>query len=435
MKLKNNIAVSESGFVFDPNSGDSFSMNPVGAEILSLLKQEKDFDKIHDTMTKKYDVPPGEFDKYFFDFIQTLKQFNLIENDVFYFYIMNKIKVTLAVTGLNNTDNPGPGVPVIRSIRESEAFDLTVIGLAYETLEPGIYMDNIVDKVYQVPYPSEGSGDLIKRLEYIQEHEKIDVLIPNFDAELYTFMKSSARLLEMGIKTFLPTIEQFEERHKSELPAFGKKYGVSVPKSKSVLKHSDIEKIRDDFEYPVMVKGKFYDAYLAYNKEQVRMHYNKISAKWGLPVIIQEFIKGTEVNVVALGDGKGNTIGAVPMRKQYITDKGKAWGGITLDNKEMLDLTHKIISSTKWRGGMELELIKTSKNELYVIEINPRIPAWVYLAVGAGQNLPEALVKLALGEKVKPFDKYQIGRMFVRYSYDLIIDLKDFEKLSTTGKL
>lgn len=84
---------------------------------------------------------------------------------------------------------------------------------------------------------------------------------------------------------------------------------------------------------------------------------------------------------------------------------------------------------------MELELIKTSKNELYVIEINPRIPAWVYLAVSAGQNLPEALVKLALGEEVKPFDKYQIGRMFVRYSYDLMVDLKDFEKLSTTGEL
>ena len=81
MKLKKNIAVSESGFVFDPNSGDSFSMNPVGAEILNLLKQEKDFDKIHDVMTKNYDVPSGEFDKYFLDFIQTLKQFNLMEND------------------------------------------------------------------------------------------------------------------------------------------------------------------------------------------------------------------------------------------------------------------------------------------------------------------------------------------------------------------
>ncbi len=81
MKLKKNIAVSESGFVFDPNSGDSFSMNPVGTEILNLLKQEKDFDKIHDAMIKKYEVPPDEFDKYYLDFIQTLKQFNLMEND------------------------------------------------------------------------------------------------------------------------------------------------------------------------------------------------------------------------------------------------------------------------------------------------------------------------------------------------------------------
>jgi carbamoyl-phosphate synthase large subunit len=184
-----------------------------------------------------------------------------------------------------------------------------------------------------------------------------------------------------------------------------------------------------------MVKGKFYDAYIAYNEEQVKMHYNKISAKWGLPVIVQEFVKGTEVNVVALGDGLGNTIGAVPMRKQYITDKGKAWGGITLADESMLDLTKKIIRGTKWRGGMELELIKTTTGELFVIEINPRIPAWVYLAVGAGQNLPAALVKLALGQKVKPFNNYDVGKMFVRYSWDMIVGLTEFEALSTKGEL
>jgi carbamoyl-phosphate synthase large subunit len=165
------------------------------------------------------------------------------------------------------------------------------------------------------------------------------------------------------------------------------------------------------------------------------MHYNKISAKWGLPIIIQEFIKGTEVNVVALGDGKGNTVGAVPMRKQFITDKGKAWAGITLDDKKLLKLTDHIISSTKWRGGMEVEIVKSFDNELYVIEINPRIPAWVYLAVGAGQNLPEALVKLALGMEVEPYTEYEVGKMFIRYSYDLITDMKEFEKLSTLGEL
>lgn len=348
---------------------------------------------------------------------------------------MSKTKITLAVTGLNNTDNPGPGIPVIRAIKESEDFDLRIIGLAYETLEPGIYMEDMVDKVYIIPYPSEGAEALIQRIEYINSIENIDVLIPNFDAELYTFMKSEEKLKAMGIHTFLPTIEQFEERQKSNLPDFGKKYNVKVPESKPILNHSDIKKIREDFEYPVMVKGKFYDAWVAYNEEQVKIHFNKISAKWGLPVIIQEFVKGAEVNVVALGDGKGNTIGAVPMRKQYITDKGKAWGGITLDAPEMLELTKHIIRSTKWKGGMELELIRTSKNEFYVIEINPRIPAWVYLAVGAGQNLPEALVKLALGQEVQPFTKYDVGKMFVRYSYDMIVDLKKFEKISTEGEI
>lgn len=346
-----------------------------------------------------------------------------------------KTKITVALTGLNNTDNPGPGVPVIRGIRDSESFDARIIGLAYENLEPAIYMHGTVDKAYQVPYPSEGSDVLVQRILDIHKKDPIDVLIPNFDAELYAFMRSESILREAGIRTFLPTLEQFEERHKTNLPDFGKKYGLLVPFSKPINRINEIEKLKDEFEYPLMVKGKFYDAYLAYNEEQVRMHFNKITAKWGVPVIIQEFIRGTEVNVVALGDGSGNTIGAVPMRKQYITDKGKAWSGITLDDPKMLELTYRIIKAMRWRGGMELELVKSHKNELYIIEINPRIPAWVYLAVGAGQNLPEALVKLALGMEVEPFESYEVGKMFIRYSYDLITDLSEFEKLSTLGEL
>jgi carbamoyl-phosphate synthase large subunit len=344
-------------------------------------------------------------------------------------------KITVAVTGLNNTDNPGPGIPVIRSIRESRIYEPRIIGLAYESLEPGIYMNDLVDKVYQIPYPSAGTEPLLKRLEYIQSVENIDVLIPNFDAELFSFMKTSSRLEKMGIRTFLPTNEQLEERQKINLPEFGKKYDLKIPKSKAIYNPADVQSLFKDFEYPVVVKGKFYDAYIAYNPDQVQNSFNKISAKWGVPIIIQEFIRGTEVNVVALGDGTGKTIGAVPMRKLYITDKGKAWSGITLDEPKMLELTRRIIDQTRWRGGMELEIIKTSKNDLFVIEINPRIPAWVYLAVGAGQNIPEALVSLALGKKVNPFSNYEVGKLFIRYSYDLLCNLSDFEKLSTLGEL
>jgi len=348
---------------------------------------------------------------------------------------MKKRKLNIAVTGLNNTDNPGPGVPVVRALRESEDLEVRIIGLAYENLEPGIYMENTVDKTYQIPYPSSGAESFINRIMYIHAKEKLDVIIPNFDAELFTFMKAEATFKEMGINTFLPTIKQFEERNKSNLPEYGQKYDLKVPFSKAITSYADINTLRNHFDYPLLVKGKFYDAYLAYNPEQVINHFNKITAKWGVPVIIQEFIRGTEVNVVALGDGKGNTIAAVPMRKQYITDKGKAWGGITIGDENLIKLTKKLIKDTKWRGGMELEIIKNVNNEYYLIEINPRIPAWVYLAVGAGQNIPEALVKLAIGEIVPPYKSYEIGKMFIRYSYDMIGDISQFEKLSMTGEL
>ena len=347
----------------------------------------------------------------------------------------NKRKLNIAVSGLNAIDSPGPGIAVIRALREAESFDCRIIGLSYESLEPGIFMHHLVDKTYQIPYPSAGIDAITERIEYIHSKEKLDVIIPNFDSELYPFIRLEEKFKKMGINMFLPTMEQFEERHKVNLNKFGEKYGIHVPKSKNIHDQNGIREISSDFKFPVLVKGKFYDAYVAYNTDQINTYYNKISAKWGLPIIIQEFIHGTEFNITGLGDGHGNTVAAVPMRKQYITDKGKAWGGISISDKRMLALTDKFISQTKWRGGFELELMKNKENEFYLLEINPRMPAWIYLSVGVGQNIPEALVNLAMGEEVKPFKDYTVGKMFVRYAWDMIVDISEFQTISSYGEL
>ncbi|MEI6173487.1 MAG: ATP-grasp domain-containing protein [Bacteroidota bacterium] len=348
---------------------------------------------------------------------------------------MKKRTINIAVTGLNAIDSPGPGVSVIRALREAASFDVRIIGLAYESLEPGIYMHDLVDRTYSIPYPSAGIDTLMARLEYIHEKENLEVIIPNFDAELFPFIKLEARLKTMGIHMFLPTLHQFEEREKVNLNAFGEKYGIKVPKSKVIYDLNSVYSLLSEFSFPLLVKGKFYDASIAYSIEQVKNYFNKISAKWGLPIIIQEFIHGTEFNVTGLGDGKGNTIAVVPMRKQYITDKGKAWGGITISDQKMLEMTRTFLRKTKWRGGFELELMKNKDGELYLLEINPRLPAWIYLAVGVGQNIPEALVNLALGEKVQPFTTYDVGKMFIRYAWDMIVDREEFEQISMQGEL
>ncbi len=48
-----------------------------------------------------------------------------------------------------------------------------------------------------------------------------------------------------------------------------------------------------------------------------------------------------------------------------------------------------------------------------------------------GQNIPEALLKLALGMDVDTYTHYDVGRMFIRYSYDLIGDISSILSLGS----
>ncbi len=349
---------------------------------------------------------------------------------------MAKKKVIhIGVTGLNNIDSPGPGIAVIRGLRENGKYEVRIIGLSYESMEPGIYMPGMADKVYQIPYPAAGTDALLQRLTYIHDTERLDLIIPNFDAELYNFIKLADKLAELGIQTFLPSLEQLDARDKINLFHFGKQHDLLVPRDRTIHQVYEIPKVATELSYPIVVKGKYYEAYVCYNYEQAEKAFHKLHAKWGLPIIIQEFVKGTEVNVAALGDGKGNAISIIPMRKMYITDKGKAWAGITIEDDDLSEMARKFISTTKWKGGFELEVMKTADNKLYIMEVNPRFPAWIYLTAGAGQNQPAALMHMALGDTVKPMKKYKVGKLFLRYAWDLIIDVEQFQQISAFGEL
>ncbi|HNN97902.1 MAG TPA: hypothetical protein PKI03_36815, partial [Pseudomonadota bacterium] len=55
--------------------------------------------------------------------------------------------LTIAVTGLNATDNPAPGVGVLRALQLARPQD-RLIGLAYDALDPGIYTRDLVSDVF-----------------------------------------------------------------------------------------------------------------------------------------------------------------------------------------------------------------------------------------------------------------------------------------------
>ena len=79
MQIKKNIAISESGFIFNPSTGESFSINPTGTEIFNYIKEGKEYDEIQQLFLEKYNTDKDTFDKDFHDFIGFLKQYQLIE--------------------------------------------------------------------------------------------------------------------------------------------------------------------------------------------------------------------------------------------------------------------------------------------------------------------------------------------------------------------
>jgi hypothetical protein len=79
MLIKGNIALSENGFVFNPSTGDSFTMNHTGREVLMLIKEGKNIDQIADLMSERYDVDRVILERYLEDFINELGANNLLE--------------------------------------------------------------------------------------------------------------------------------------------------------------------------------------------------------------------------------------------------------------------------------------------------------------------------------------------------------------------
>ncbi|MBE9488568.1 MAG: PqqD family protein [Bacteroidetes bacterium] len=81
MKLNQNIAVSESGFVFNPTTGDSFTTNFLGKEVIKLLQEGKDGETLYKEIEKKFDVSRNILEKDVEDFKMMLSNYQILEND------------------------------------------------------------------------------------------------------------------------------------------------------------------------------------------------------------------------------------------------------------------------------------------------------------------------------------------------------------------
>lgn len=345
-------------------------------------------------------------------------------------------KYNIAVTGLNAADVPCSGISVIRSLREAWGSDIKIIGLAYELLCSTSYAKNIVDEVYYVPFPQEDEDKYLSRISEIVEKTKIDVFIPNLDFEIAVMSKIEPELRDLGIRLLVPSQEALRLCTKENLSTFARSINIHSPHSLVLNDRRQITHTASYFSYPFIVKAVYGEACLVYSLEEAIVFSNRLASLWRWPLIMQEYIKGDEYCVVALADRRQKVLDSVCMKKILKSKNGSAWMGVTAKDDYLTQLTKKIIDKLQWVGPLEIEFIKAQDSKRYfLIEINPRFPTWIQLVTKSGYNLPMAVVKIALRQKVEPFLGHKSGTLFARSAIDITCDISCLGKLAAKKEL
>lgn len=81
MDIRKNIAVSENGFIFNPLTGDSFSVNQTGVFILRKMKEGDSNEDIMKALQEEYELDAYTAEKDLYDFLSLLKSYQLTENE------------------------------------------------------------------------------------------------------------------------------------------------------------------------------------------------------------------------------------------------------------------------------------------------------------------------------------------------------------------
>lgn len=74
----NNLALSDTGFVFDPSTGRTYTMNETAVFIIKRLKENMEKDEILEALLENYEVTHEQVERDFQDLVIQIKEMGLI---------------------------------------------------------------------------------------------------------------------------------------------------------------------------------------------------------------------------------------------------------------------------------------------------------------------------------------------------------------------
>lgn len=301
--------------------------------------------------------------------------------------------MVIYISGLYSGTNPQPGVGIARSLREAFP-DATLIGVEYSKRCSGIHWTDFNDIWLNRPW-QELDLDFHAR-DIIRLLDAGNLFISANDLEVLWL----AQILPDGHPNLLtPPADALKAVAKPGVTGHGG-LPVKIPVYVSTeLPDWELHAFCRAHNWKVWLKGPYYEAIRITTWADLEVTRDRLSKAWHTEkLFLQAHVSGYEESV-AIAAYKGKLLHAVLMRKKDITEISKTWAGdINPVPSNILKPLEEIIRRLNWSGGGELEMVRDADEQLWLLEWNPRFPAWIHGASLAGHNLSAHLVAGATGQ-------------------------------------
>ncbi|HEX8651584.1 MAG TPA: ATP-grasp domain-containing protein [Pyrinomonadaceae bacterium] len=296
------------------------------------------------------------------------------------------------ISGLYCGTNPQPGVGIARSLRMAYP-NATLVGVEYSNRSSGIHWPDFDELWLQRPWEELDLSEYGTAIKAILDSGGL--WISGTDLETMwlasVFPEGHANLLA-------PPCEALEKVSKPKIAAHDG-LPVRIPTFIST-EHSDWElhAFCRQYGWKVWLKGPYYEALRTRSWPEFEAARSALARAWSTDrLFLQAHVAGYEESV-SLSAYQGQLLGCVLMRKRELTEESKTWAGdVTEVPEEIVTPLRKIIRALNWTGGAELEMVRDSGGQLWLLEWNPRFPAWIHGATIAGHNMSALLVEGATG--------------------------------------
>jgi diaminopimelate decarboxylase len=301
------------------------------------------------------------------------------------------------VSGLYSGGNPQPGVGIVRSLRSAFP-QASLVGVEYSNRVSGIHFEELDDLWIQRPWDELNLDHWGERVG--QALDAGGLWISGSDLEAMWL----ADLFPDGHPNLLaPPLSGLRRITKPTVEG-ARGLPVRIPDWIST-EHSDwdLHAFCRANNWQVWLKGPYYDASRTPSWDMFTAIRATLQKVWSTErLFLQKHVSGYEESIM-LSAYQGELLGAVTMKKKDITPEGKTWAGeIGELAPALLEPLKAMVKDLNWTGGGELEMVRDASDQLWLLEMNPRFPAWVHGATIAGHNLPGLLVEAATGRKAEP---------------------------------